>query len=119
MANIIISVRAPREPKEEQKMTITKAEVKTIYDIEITKEEAFEIAKKASSDRRNYLETFKWVTDEKEEEFGRRFHTFNGLDANETRYLAEKLGFDGVVNHGFPKNGVWMMSVYRYGDRMN
>lgn len=100
-------------------MTITKAEVKTIYDIEITKAEALEIALKARADKRNYLDTFKWVTEETTEEFNRRFDVFNGLEANETRYLAENLGFDGVVNHGFPKNGVWKMSVYRYGDRMN
>lgn len=104
-------------------MTITKAEVKTIYSIEITEAEAFDIAKKAETDKMNYLETFKWVKKEGEgtsaERFSARFNTFNGLDANETRYLAEKLGFDGVVNHGFPRNGVWQMSVYRYGDRMN
>jgi len=100
-------------------MTITKAEVKTIYNIEITKTEAYEIAIKADTDRRNYLETFKWVTDATAEEFGKKFDTFNGLTASETSYLAEKLGFDGVVNHGFPKDGVWQMSVYRYGDRMN
>lgn len=101
-------------------MTITKAEVKTIYTITISKSEAFGIAMHARTDNVNFLHAFDWVKEDTTvEEFANRFDKFNGLKTSEIDYLASRLGFDGVVNCGFPKNGVWQMSVYRYGDCMN
>lgn len=111
-------------------MKITKQEVKTIYEIEVTFEdyrdalEAYsksEIAKAVHKDAFQFLDT-KDFEKNKLADIRKYFESFHSKDEVATkRYIVEYLGFDGIENFGLyvDKTKTIHMIVFNYGDQIN
>lgn len=106
-------------------MKITKKEVKTIYEIEISFKDYTTIRVDAKTDViAEVMKAFENVN-LNDTTMGTLKFDFEKLDdVNTLKYIVRKLGFDGVENFGYHKEknegcGVHRMVVYNYGDDIN
>ena len=111
-------------------MKITKQEVKTIYNIEVTLKDftdALEVYSKDEIARIGYEGAFKHLKAEdlkceKLSNIKAYFKSFRSDDEVATKkYLVKFLGFDGIVNYGLykEKTNTISMTVFNYGDQIN
>lgn len=106
-------------------MKITKKEVKTIYEIEISFKDYCMIRIDAKTDViAELMKAFENVNLEDITMDTLKFDFENLEDVHTLQYIVRKLGFDGVKNYGYYKeknegSGVYKMSVYNYGDDIN
>lgn len=106
-------------------MKITKKEVKTIYEIEISFKDYCMIRVDAKTDViAELMKAFENVNLE-DTTMGTLKIDFEKLEDTHTlQYIVRKLGFDGITNYGYYKeknedSGVYKMVVYNYGDDIN
>lgn len=106
-------------------MKITKKEVKTIYEIEISFKDYCKIRTNAKTDViAEVMKAFENVNLD-DTTMGTLKFDFEKLDdVNTLKYIVRKLGFDGVENYGYHKekfegSGVHSMVVYNCGDDIN
>ena len=82
-------------------MKITKSEVKTIYTIDIQFKDFANIFSAAKSDEWKPKAAFKEF-DLTDTTIGNINNCFKGLrEVDSIKYIVDKLGFDGVENHGY------------------
>ena len=106
-------------------MKITKKEVKTIYEIEISFKDYTTIRIDAKTDViAEVMKAFENVN-LNDTTMGTLKFDFEKLDDVHTlQYIVRKLGFDGIENYGYHKEknegfGIHRMVVYNYGDNIN
>jgi hypothetical protein len=110
-------------------MTITRQEVKTIYDIEIKFNECWDLLMKFNSkssneiiykDLADFLKDKNYDHKDVAKEIIESF-TMANWHSQFVKFMIEELGFDGVVNFGLynKKKNSYTCSVYRYGDQIN
>lgn len=102
-------------------MKITKAEIKTMYTVDIAFKDFSDIFCAAKEDEWRHNSEF-GEFDLTDTTIGNIRNCFKQLREVKTiQYIVRKLGFDGVENYGYynDRKGVYTMVVYDSGDTLN